>query len=136
MRAEDIFLAALEQPTQGAREAYLDTACIGDAALRDQVAGLLRSHEAAGSFLNAPLFEVSRTVAPEGTTRRLPLSGQDEISLDFLAPPAAENTLGRIGHYDVTEAIGRGGMGVVLKARDTKLSRVVAIKVMAPELAC
>src|SRR5207244_5912204 len=43
--------------------------------------------------------------------------------------------LGRLGHYQVLEVIGRGGMGVVLRALDEKLHRVVAIKVMAAQLA-
>ena len=39
------------------------------------------------------------------------------------------------GRYDLGESIGRGGMAKVFKATDTRLDRVVAIKVLAPELA-
>jgi WD40 repeat protein/serine/threonine protein kinase len=59
----------------------------------------------------------------------------DEISLDFLDPSENDEYLGRLGQYEVTEVIGRGGMGIALKGRDTKLDRIVAIKVLAPELA-
>jgi hypothetical protein len=59
----------------------------------------------------------------------------DELMLDFLDPPEDPEHLGRLGHYEVIEVIGRGGMGVVLKAFDSALHRIVAIKVLAPQLA-
>src|SRR5438552_4471570 len=74
--------------------------------------------------------------AKAGCTQTHIDSGLDgEIPLDFLDPPEAEGQLGKLGHYEVTEVIGRGGAGVVLKAFDTELHRVVAIKVLAPQLA-
>jgi serine/threonine-protein kinase len=53
----------------------------------------------------------------------------------LLQPTDAPDSLGRIGNYEVIEAIGRGGMGVVLKAFDPALHRFVAIKVLAAEFA-
>ena len=41
----------------------------------------------------------------------------------------------RLGPYEVVSALGAGGMGEVYKARDTRLDRSVAIKVLAPEIA-
>ena len=58
-----------------------------------------------------------------------------EESLDFLAPSDWPDSLGRLGSYEVKGVLGRGGMGVVLKAFDPSLSRNVAIKVLAASLA-
>src|SRR6202040_235247 len=44
-------------------------------------------------------------------------------------------SIGRLGHYEILEVVGKGGFGIVLKAFDEMLHRVVAIKVMAPQLA-
>lgn len=59
----------------------------------------------------------------------------EELILDFLDPSDNPEHLGRLGHYDVIEVVGRGGMGIVLKAFDSVLQRIVAIKVLAPQLA-
>ncbi len=54
---------------------------------------------------------------------------------ELLEPPKHPEMLGRIGKYDIEREIGRGGMGVVLKAHDAELNRPLAIKVLAPHLA-
>jgi serine/threonine protein kinase len=62
-------------------------------------------------------------------------STESDGDLAFLQPPRGPGHLGRLGHYEVLGVIGRGGMGVVLKAFDDTLHRMVAIKVLAPQLA-
>jgi WD40 repeat protein len=56
-------------------------------------------------------------------------------ALEFLIPPDKPGYIGRLGHFDVVEVIGRGGMGIVLRAFDPCLQRPVAIKVLDPQLA-
>jgi len=59
----------------------------------------------------------------------------DEFALDFLTPSDRPGSLGKFGKYEVEQVIGRGGMGVVLRALDPDLNRIVAIKVIAPQFA-
>lgn len=55
--------------------------------------------------------------------------------LEALHPTDGPAMLGRLGGYEISGAIGAGGMDVVLKGLDRALDRTVAIKVMAPHLA-
>jgi len=58
-----------------------------------------------------------------------------DSSTNFLLPPTDPAYLGRLAHFDVMRVLGRGGMGIVLEAFDSKLQRNVALKVLDPELA-
>jgi serine/threonine protein kinase len=120
---EGVFLAALQQPAGAEREAWLDEVCAGDDERRRRIQALLRAYDDAGSFLETPA----------GGHR--PHETVSEIRLDFLAPTEKPGCMGTLGPYEVIDVIGRGGMGIVLRALDPKLNRIVAVKVLAPELA-
>jgi WD40 repeat protein len=129
MRERAIFFEALDRDDPAERAAYLDEACAGDAALRQRIEALLHAHAAAGNFLARP---AGQQLAARGDM----LTKQaEEVPLDFLAPASRPGSQGRLGHYEVLEVVGTGGMGIVLRAFDDKLHRVAAIKVLAPALA-
>jgi hypothetical protein len=58
-----------------------------------------------------------------------------DIPLDFLQPSENPEFLGRLDHFNVVGVVGKGGMGIVLRALDRCLQRFVAIKVLSPEFA-
>jgi Tol biopolymer transport system component len=105
-----ILADAFERPP-GERHAYVDQACADDEALRREVESLLAQQNAAGSFLEAPALEAAAKALAEI---------QSQSSL-----------VGRqLGSYKIVSLLGAGGMGEVYQARDTKLERSVAIKVL------
>jgi hypothetical protein len=141
MSEREIFLAAREHADQGARAAYLAEACGSDAGLRGRIERLLGADGAPDSILDVPAVALPDAILPA-----VPTANQDEpdtISdrqcdaefLPFLAPPGRPDSLGRIGHYEVLEVLGKGGFGIVFRASDKVLERVVAVKVLSPLLA-
>lgn len=143
MTEEQVFLAALDLPDEAARAAYLDEACGQDMVLRRKVDGLLSSHFRSGEFLDVPAPEqvdagsgadFPVTIQSDAVPAAKAPDDEDE-GLSFLSPGTRPDSLGRIGHYEVLQVLGKGGFGIVFRAFDDTLQRVVAIKVMAPQLA-
>jgi tetratricopeptide (TPR) repeat protein len=74
---------------------------------------------------------LDRLTERDGPTEGSPAPGPP---LPFLAPPRRPGDLGCLGPYPVEAELGRGGMGIVLRAFDEALGRTVALKVLRPEL--
>jgi serine/threonine protein kinase len=151
MNKRDIFTAAVQIADPAARAAYLEQACGCDANLRRRVEALIQVHDSAGDFLARPIVEqlagdvsalagreenVSPSQASAGDEDETETSGteEDEV-LAFLQPSSKPSSLGRLGHYEVLEVLGRGGFATVVRAFDEVLQRVVAIKVLSAQMA-
>jgi Tol biopolymer transport system component/predicted Ser/Thr protein kinase len=114
-RIEELYHSALER-APNRREAFLAEACGDDDELRREVGSLLRRGESPDALVDRPVWEAA-----------------GELLNSRSMEPLRAMVGRRISHYEIIEKIGEGGMGVVYKARDSHLDRLVAIKVLPPE---
>jgi serine/threonine protein kinase/Tol biopolymer transport system component len=120
-KIERIFLEARELK-QNERAAFLAQVCAGDEDLRREVESLLVQKDQHDSFLESPAIEMAAgSLGKDGA-----FSGVRNPELESGA---------MIAHYRVTGKIGAGGMGEVYRARDTKLQRDVALKILPETMA-
>lgn len=111
-QVEKLFHAALDLAGVD-RGIYLSSACRGDKELYEEVESLLAAYEDGNGFIEQPAFDMGMKLMSSNSSASL--VGQE------------------IGEYTILRRLGKGGMGEVYLAQDTRLERLVALKFLSPE---
>jgi serine/threonine-protein kinase len=120
-QVSQVYESARARPAS-ARAAFLDQACGGDEALREEVQALL-DQPTSPPFLEG--------LTPSAVARAMRPTAGGDLAADFLETPVATLDPGMcLGQYAIGSLIGAGGMGEVYRATDTELGREVAVKVL------
>ncbi|MBX9679222.1 MAG: protein kinase [Gemmataceae bacterium] len=89
----------------------------------------------AGPHAASPAAQTQVASVPSDGDETVTLSADDAPAAPTFAPPAEPGEVGRLGPYRIVKELGRGGMGAVYAALDTRLDRQLALKVMLPQFA-
>jgi TolB-like protein/Flp pilus assembly protein TadD/predicted Ser/Thr protein kinase len=116
-RIKEIFTNALDRP-EAERRQYVEIACGGNGQLQLEVESLLESDGAAGEFCEAAAARILNAFPPSSGVLGHRLQAGE-----------------RLAGYVITRLVGAGGMGEVYCARDTRLGRDVAIKIVGSQFA-
>ncbi len=124
-QVDSILQSVIDQPSHE-RDAFLRNACADDPVLEREVRSLLELESRAEHFLERPAMEMAaRAIARRESSRNNQVLEEDGQERSQLLPPGT-----KLGWYEIVAAVGAGGMGEVYRARDTRLDRSVAIKIL------